>query len=344
MPSREYWLRRFEQVELAALNRGEAYVATLEREFRIAQRCIENEVDAWLRRFASNNDMSLSEARRLLSAGELAEFKWNVQDYIRFGRENALNGQWIRQLENASARIHISRLEALQIDMRQQVEALTGKRLAGMDRLAREIYTDGFLRTAFEIQRGHNIGWKLSAIDQRQLDRAISKPWALDGKTFSDRIWEQQAKLIGRLQTELTQAIMRGDSPGQAIKAIAGEFGTTKGQAGRLVMTESAYFASAGQGRCYNDLRVKRFEIVATLDMDTSDICAALDGKVEHMKNYQPGVTSPPFHPWCRTTTIPFFDDNYGERAARNADGKTYYVPSNMTFREWKKECVVNRS
>ena len=49
------------------------------------------------------------------------------------------------------------------------------------------------------------------------------------------------------------------------------------------------------------------------------------------MKDYEAGVTVPPFHVYCRTTTVPYFDDefNVGERAARDPEtGKTYYVPS----------------
>ena len=84
----------------------------------------------------------------------------------------------------------------------------------------------------------------------------------------------------------------------------------------------------------------ERFEIVATLDSHTSEICRELDGHVEEMKNYEPGVTAPPFHPWCRTTTVPYFDDNFTERAARGADGKTYYVDSKLNYKDWKKTFV----
>lgn len=105
-------------------------------------------------------------------------------------------------------------------------------------------------------------------------------------------------------------------------------------------MTESAYFASEAQKDCFNGLDVERFEIVATLDSHTSELCQSLDGHVEMMKDYEAGVTAPPFHPWCRTTTVPYFEDNFGERAARGADGKTYYVPSNMKYADWKKTFV----
>ena len=58
------------------------------------------------------------------------------------------------------------------------------------------------------------------------------------------------------------------------------------------------------------------------------------------MKDYQPGVTAPPFHVWCRSVTVPYFDDefNLGEKAARDVEtGETYYVPSDMTYKDWKK-------
>jgi len=106
-------------------------------------------------------------------------------------------------------------------------------------------------------------------------------------------------------------------------------------------MTESAAFASAAQKDCFKALDVEKYEIVATLDNRTSQICQDLDGEVFDMKDYQVGVTAPPFHPWCRTTTVPYFEDNYGERAARDEKtGKTYYVPSNMKYKDWKKAFV----
>lgn len=95
--------------------------------------------------------------------------------------------------------------------------------------------------------------------------------------------------------------------------------------------------------REFEELDVEEFEIVATLDSHTSEICQEMDGKHFPMKEYQPGSTAPPFHVWCRSVTVPFFYDEFslGERAARSADGKTYYVPSNMKYFEWA-EMYVN--
>ena len=88
---------------------------------------------------------------------------------------------------------------------------------------------------------------------------------------------------------------------------------------------------------------VEQYRILATLDSYTSEICQEMDGKVYPMKDYEPGVSAPPFHCWCRTTTVPHFGDEFdfvGERAARGEDGKTYYVPADMKYEDWKKAFV----
>ncbi|MCJ0430479.1 minor capsid protein, partial [Clostridioides difficile] len=92
------------------------------------------------------------------------------------------------------------------------------------------------------------------------------------------------------------------------------------------------------------DLDVEKYEIIATLDLRTSNICRELDGKVFDMKDYQVGITAPPFHCRCRTTTAPWFEDEEGYRAARGKDGKTYYVPSSMKYNEWYEKYVKNNS
>ena len=133
MNNSDYWKKRFEILEESAVSKGASYYESLEKEYREASRRIESEISTWYTRFATNNGVSLAEARKLLNSSELAEFRWTVQDYIKFGEENALNGQWMKQLENASAKVHISRLEALKVQMQQQIEVLYGNQTDGID-------------------------------------------------------------------------------------------------------------------------------------------------------------------------------------------------------------------
>lgn len=344
MNNGEYWQKRFELLEQSQHNIGVQCYADIEKQYRQAQKQLEGQIAAWYQRFASNNGVTLAEAKRMLNVKELAELKWDVNQYIQYGQENAINGTWVKQLENASARFHISRLEALKLQTQQSIEVMFGNQLDSIDSTMRNVYKSGYYHTAYEIQKGVGVGWDFSALDDKQISKVINKPWAVDGKNFSERIWGNRQKLVNELNNTLTQNIILGKDPQKAIDEIARKMNTSKTNAGRLVMTEEAFFSSAAQKDCFTELDVEQFEIVATLDSHTSDICRGMDGKHFPMSEWKVGVTAPPFHVHCRSTTVPYFDDEFdavGERAARDEEtGKTYFVPGNMTYKEWEKAFV----
>ncbi|UWD48768.1 minor capsid protein [Clostridioides difficile] len=341
MKHKDYWRKRFEQLEEAQNNKSVKYYLELEKQYKLAMNSIEKDMLAWYNRFAKNEGISLLEAKKLLNTRELEEFKWSVEEYIKYGKENAINQKWMQQLENASARVHITRLEALKLQIQQQVEVLYGNELDSIDKLMREIYASEYYHTAFSVQQGIGVGWNLMLIDTNRINKIISKPWTSDGLNFSERIWgKHRPALINELHTKLTQSIIRGENPKNLVNDFAKRFNVSKSQAKNLIMTESAFFASASRKDCFNDLDVEKYEIVATLDLKTSSICRELDGKVFDMKDYQVGITAPPFHPRCRTTTAPFFSDEEGYRAAKGEDGKTYYVPSSMKYNEWYEKYI----
>lgn len=342
MKNNDYWKNRAKILEKSLLDKSYDYTKNLEKQFDIAIKDVEKDIASWYQKFATNNGITLAEAQKLLKAGELKEFQWTVEEYIKYGQENALSQKWIKQLKNASARVHITRLESLKIQLQQQAEMLYGAQNQELGWRLGELYTKGYYHTAFEIQRGLGVGWTLQNIDHEQIKKVLSRPWTLDSQTFSDRIWKNKAALVDNVTTSLTQMIMRGDSPDKAIKTIADKFGVSKRQAGRLVMTESAAFANEARNDCFNDLGVEKFVISETLDKETCPLCGQLDGKVFPMKEYAVGITAPPFHPWCRGTTAPWFEDMQEliDRAARDNDGKTYTVPGNMKYEDWAKKYI----
>lgn len=332
-----YWQDRFLQLEGQSHQRAEQTVYELDRQYRIAQAEIEQQTAVWYSRFAVNNGITMQQAKIRLNAGELKELKWTVQEYIKYGRENAIDGRWEKELENASSRFHITRLQALQLQNQQTVEKLFGGQTDSVDALMKRTYLDSYYHTAFELHKGFGVGWDIASLDEKTLARLMTRPWAADGRNFSDRVWGSKTQLINEVQKQLTQNIMLGKSPDDAIAALSAKFNVSKNQAARLVMTESAYFASVSQQDAFNDLDVRQFQIVATLDERTSNICRDLDGEVFPMKDFEAGVSAPPFHPWCRSVTIPYFEDMVaiGERAARNDQGSVYYVPREMKYQEW---------
>lgn len=342
MTNAEYWKQRFTQLEAAQNRKGAGAYLEIEKQYKAAQNELEAQIARWYQRFADSNGISLAQAKQWLKGQDLAEFKWDVKEYIKYGKENAINGAWMQELENASSKFHISRLEALQIQTQNSLETMFAQQMGTMKKALSDVYASGYYHTAYAVQQGFGLGWDIAGLDQAQIEKVLSKPWAVDGYNFSTRIWNSKTKLIGEVHNELSKNLLTGADPQKAIDSLAKKMGTSKSNAGRLVMTEQAYFSSAAQKDCFNDLDVEEYEIVATLDSHTSDICRSLDGKVFKMSDYKPGVTAPPFHVYCRSTTAPHFKENFdaGERAARGADGKTYYVPDDVTYSEWKKAFV----
>lgn len=343
MNNAEYWKLRFEQLEQAQNQKGVKAYADIERQYKEAQKQLEGQIARWYQRFATNNGISLAEARQYLKGADLKEFKWDVQEYIKYGQDNALNSGWMKELENASAKYHISKLEALKVQTQHSLEVMYAKQFGTMHGALSDAFESGYYHTAYELQHGFNVGWDIAGLDQAQIEKVLAKPWAADGYNFSERIWGNKNNLISEVHNELSRNIMLGADPQKAIDSLAKKMNTSKNNAGRLVMTEEAYFSSAAQKDCFESLGVEQYEIVATLDSHTSDICRSLDGKHFPMKDYQPGVTAPPFHVYCRSTTVPYFDEQFdiGERAARDEEtGKTYYIPDDMNYQEWKETFV----
>lgn len=342
MKNSNYWKKRMEELEKARYAKSQEYYQKLEDEFKKAENQISKDIEVWYARLAENNEISLAEARKFLSESELEEFKWTVNEYIKHGKANT-NGQWDKQLENASAKVHISRLEAIQTQIQHHCEVLYSSMAVGLTEHLADIYENTYYRTAFAIEQGFEVGTTLHALDDRRIQTAMEHCWAMDGKTFSDRIWQNKEKLTRELNTMLMQSVIQGKNAGDYIGELAKKMNVSRRNASMLIMTESAAIASKATQGCYKDLGVKEFEFEATLDDHTSEICQAMDGQHFPMSEYNIGVNAPPLHPWCRSTTVPYFDDDFTameKRVARDENGKTYYVPADMTYPEWKKAFV----
>ncbi|MEC0234448.1 minor capsid protein [Paenibacillus kribbensis] len=347
MKSEEYWSKRMETLNEAQLKKGEDYIKAQSAEYDKALARINKETESWYARLAKNNEISMAEARKLLKANELKEFRWSVEDYIKAGRENAVDQRWMKELENVSAKVHITRLEELQLKIRQEVEVLTARQVRGATGVLGDIYEDGYYKGIYEVQRGAGKGIPFAKLDGKQIDKVLAKPWAPDGRNFSARIWGDRDKLLAELQTTLTQNLIRGEPSDKVISAFAERMGVSKRYAKRLILTEAAYFSGQSRMDGYKAQGVKSYRFVATLDILTSNPCREMDGEVIPINEAQPGANYPPLHAYCRSTTIPVFDDEAEdseeqpqERTARGTDGNTYRVPADMSYKEWSAKHV----
>ena len=343
MKTSKYWKNRFIYLEELQNKKSSSFYKELEEAYLRACNNIEKEILGFYGKYAKNNNISLNEAKKILNAGELKAFKLDVKEYIRLGEQLHLEPKWLNTLQKASVRVHISRLEAIKTHIQQQIEVLSKFELDEFDTFARDTYTSQYYNTAFEIAKGTGVATNLAMLDVAKINSILLKAWTPDGKTFSDRIWIKKNQLIDYLHKELTQNILTGKTPQHLVKDISRKFNVSVGQSARLVYTENAYFSSVSQKQSFIDVDVKRYELVATLDLSTSDTCRELDGKVFKMSDYQIGRTAPPFHPFCRTVTAPYFEDNITERYMRSKEGKSMVVKEDIKYNDWFNKYVLKK-
>ena len=336
--SNNYWTKRFEEEEKQRNISNKAYAKEIEKQYKIAENKIKGDIEKWYIRIADNNQISLADAKKILTKDELKEFRWTLAEYTQKAKSRA----WKKELENASARVHIQRLEALQLQVKNSIETLRNKENEMLEDYLIKNYEDTYYHSLYEISKGLNLKTSFATLDRNKINQVIGKPWLKDGKTFSDRIWQDKEQLINTFRTKITQSFITGSTLDEAVedisKFVSDKIKNKEYVARRLLETESAAYASKAQIEAFKSIDVEKYEIVATLDLHTSEICQEMDGKVFNISDQEIGVTVPPFHSHCRTVIAPYFDDE-PTRASRDENGE-YKEVKYMNYKEWKDQYI----
>lgn len=339
MKDKEYWNKRAEQVAAKQFDNTDKYLNRLKIEYKEAYYSIQKDINVFYQRFAENNEITLSEAKVLLNSDQLSEFRMTLKQFIRLAKDNK-ELKWEKELNNVYFKTRVTRLKALQFQIRAAIEGLYMKQENDIISFLKDTYEDTYYRNIYEIHKGLGVGVNFAKIDNLALEKVIKEPWL--GENYSSRIWKNKDTLIRELEINLSQAFIRGDSIDTTSKVIADRLRVSECRARTLVNTESAHISSKATFDSYKSSGVvKEYEIIATLDLKTSDICRSMDGKVFKVSEKEIGVNAPPFHPNCRTTTVAYFDDAIDEkRIARGLDGKVYKVSGNIKYNEWYNEYI----
>lgn len=338
MKSSEYWARRMTQLAQRQMRQDAALEGRLSRAYDELMHELDRELAAFYARYAANEGITMAEARKLLSGAELEGFRMTLDEF----RDKAKTGGYDKELNEIYLRSRVSRIQALQTQIAMRTHELYQSQRDLLHAHIANTYTDTFYRTVYEVQRGAAVASTFAKLDPETVEKIISRPWLEND--FSGRVWANRDKLVAELQTTLAQAFTRGDPLDRTAALLAKRMNVAKSRAMALVQTESAHFAAQATARGYAETGVKQYDYLATLDERTCDICGPLDGKTFKRSEMQTGVNYPPLHTRCRCTTVPHFDDDFGEprtRATRDpVTGKSMQAPD-MTYREWREKYVA---
>ena len=338
----DYWKNRFIKSTKDVFDSDEKYVKEI---FKIYESTIEDLDSEIFKILNSMEDVIMAESKKLLNKYEIRSFKSGLDEFRKASR-GFISPDVEKELDIISRRVRISRLQAMQVSMKSKVATLLNQEQKKLFAHLSNKFTSSYYKDLYELQR--ITGYKnINSISKDFVNNILNTSWTSDGENFSDRIWKRKDKLLNTLDTELRQGLITGKRPDEITKAISDKLEVSKSNAKRLVLTESSAIHSQSRKAMYERMGVEKYEVVATLDLRTSDICRKLDGKVFDVKDYERGVTAPPFHVYCRSTTVPYYNDDIqaeieNTRMARDSEtGKSIRVEK-LTYNEWYNKYVVN--
>ena len=140
-----------------------------------------------------------------------------------------------------------------------------------------------------------------STIDKSLVSQLINQIWVADGKSWSQRIWENTERLAETLNEQLISCVTTGKKTSDLKKMLQERFNVSYSAADSLVRTEMAHIQTQAAKQRYTDYGIEQVEIWADPDERTCEICGEL-----HTKKYPVGAAVPiPAHPRCRCCIVP---------------------------------------
>ncbi|AMV11533.1 hypothetical protein GT3570_11425 [Geobacillus thermoleovorans] len=228
-------------------------------------------------------------------------------------------------------KVNVSDIPRIERQMQEEVRNIAVSEVAIVTTILATVFAHAYYRTAYEIEKNIEIAISFSLLRKEVIDEIINFNWS--GIPFSERIWDNTNTLVKALRTELYIGIQQGESIDKIARRIDKQFNSKAYQSQRLIRTETARVISSAQEKIYKDSGVvQKVQWVATLEGNTCEQCARLDGKQFNLDDDT--KPSPPKHPNCRCCLIPIIE---GYEPTKRKDNETKQVIEYQSYDEWAK-------
>ena len=186
----------------------------------------------------------------------------------------------------------------MQAQARRQLEKLGARQIALLSKEFEANWFEIYYSISIEGSQAFN------TIDDSMVKQMISQIWCADGKSWSERIWENTNRLLDTLNEGLLHAVVSGKTTRELKDVLQERFGVSYSRADALVRTELAHIQTQAAQQRYTDYGVKEMEVWADEDERRCDVCGEL-----HQKRYPVGAKAPvPAHPRCRCCMLPVIE------------------------------------
>lgn len=322
-----YWSKRQEKLNKALEKDEETLKKRLNRIYEEEARRLQKEIAAYYEMYGEED---VIEYRKLLEELSAEDRRLLIEDMEEFARKYPEHKHLLPVRESI---YKLDRLQGLQESVRLQQMRIGAQE--------EELIREHLVRTAY---RGANasaeamgFGSAFYSMNEDIVKKFVDVPWS-DGKSFSERIWENKEKLTNFLNKDIAQGMARGDSYANLTKHLMERMGdVSRRDAYRLIYTEGTYVhAEASITPFEEDFEYYKLSTVG--DRKVCSICKGLeDAEPVPISKRVPGENFPPLHPWCRCTfTIEVEDwdawmDDYVAKHGQTAEDEAISVEQSLS-------------
>ena len=322
-----YWEKRALENKLSAIENEEDYLRRISSIYDHANKQIDEKLAKVYARYAKENNLTLEEAYKQLPKKMETEYKKDVMDYVN----KAKDPSYKQYLLNQSIMHKHSVLDQLRTEMRDVIYDIDMEETGG--KFLEKIFTDSNYRAQYS-----NNEEAFAKVDKEKIQNLLKENWS-GGGNFSELIWKDREKLVKALDDIVMKGLATGDNYDKMSDKLAKRMDTSKSNAKRLIMTESARMENEGLLSYYQRIGAKQLIFVATLDMRTSEICRAMDGTIIPIEDAKIGLNVPPLHPYCRSVISPHYEGNEpGDRVYRDVETGKTKSGKYRTYKEYLEE------
>ena len=322
--SSNYWDKRALRRLTEAEKLSEEHIKRIKRIYEQAYRDVAKEIERTYKNYSKNTGLDVEKLKELLTKKETDKV-WKT-----------LKRQGLDQYIKNNYKARISRLEQVQAQIYAKAKMIYPKEELQNTMCYKGVINQSYYKSVYDTQMGTGYDFSFSKIDNNMTNRLLNEKWS--GLNYSQRIWKNTDYLAEALSYTLGGAMLSGQSMDKTVRQIRERFKVSKYYAERLVRTETNHFNNEADAMAYEQMGVKKYVFVATLDSRTSAICQSHDNKVYNFKDKEVGVNYPPLHPNCRSKTRGYISEEVErtlKRRARNPQtGKTEII-DNMSYKEW---------
>lgn len=324
MSSYDYWKEREEAQRKKNIKDEKEYDKEIKKIYQNMMDRINNEIYSFYAKYASDNGVTMREAKKRASKLDIEEYARKAAKYVE---EKNFSKQANEEMKLYNLTMKVNRLELLKANIGLEL-------IKGHNILYQFFYKLLHRRVTNEADRLSGILGDTVIANKKFADSIVNA--SFHNATFSDRIWMHQDLLKNDINNLLQTGLIQGRNPNLLARDLRKRFNVKLSDAERLMRTEMARVQIDAQMKSYVANGIDEFEYIACGGSDVCDICKKLDGKVFKVSKMMISENAPPMHPNCHCSTGVHIDN-------KEYEDWLNYIESGGTTKEWNSLTKENK-